>query len=220
MAQRSSEYMPVQATNKDIVSEKSPDISAQITAQVAMALGTLDSRYKENIAAYAEELHECTHQIETARIELDQVKKEKEPYSNDLHSVEKEIDHEIRLLEHLTEQWTQKAVVVSELEAELKHLSYSPHEGDAMLNNRYRDLKKLHEEIEDLEVVTLKHELEKQNLLLKIEPIDRKINRLLKTIQELESRKRYIESSYLHRITQVAPAQQYLSASSDKTDIS
>ena len=193
-------------------SEEQKDTSSEVTAHVAMALGALDSRYKENIAAYAEELHECTHKIEVARIELEQLKREKEPYLSQLNDAEKEVGHEMHLLEHLNEQWIQKAFVLSELENELKHLSYSPQEGDTMIQSRYRETERLHQEIEDLEITILKRELDKQNLLLKIEPIDRKINLLLQKIQELQSRKHYIESSYLHQITQVAPAQRYLSS--------
>jgi hypothetical protein len=58
-----------------------------------------------------------------------------------------------------------------------------------------------------MELTLLNYELEKQNLVLKIEPIERKIYTLEQNIRELESKKRYIETSYLHRVSQVAPAQ-------------
>ena len=191
----------------DISSVNQSDVSSQITAQVTMALSTLDSKYKENVANYAQELHSCTHQIETARISLDLLFKEKEPYANALIAIEKEIDHEVRMLEHFTEQWIQKTVVVSELEMEMKQLEHLP-EHDVMFKNRHESLKRLQHEIGDLEITLLKNELEKQNILLKIEPIDQKIRALQKSMRELESKKRYIESSYLHRITQVMPSSQ------------
>jgi chromosome segregation ATPase len=192
--------------------EKNTDLSAQITAQVTMALSALDGRYKENVAAYAQELHASTHEIETARIELVQLQKEREPYLKALEEADREIDHQLRMLEYLTEQWTQKAVVIAELENELEVLSYSPNEGDRMLQNRRRDIDKVRHEIEDLEIELLNRELEKQNLLLKIEPFDRKITAVEKRIGELESRKRFIESSYLHRITEVTMQQPQLAS--------
>jgi len=191
----------------DLSANENNEITAQITAQVTMALSTLDSRYKENVANYAEELHACTYKIETARISLDLLLMEKEPYLNALLAVEKEIDHELRLLEHFTEQWIQKTVVVAELEVELKHLE-ELQKNETMFKHRYEELKKLQHEISDLELTLLKDELDKENLLLKIEPIDHKIRALQKSIGDLESKKRYIESSYLHRITQVMPLEQ------------
>jgi len=206
-----SSFKPVSVPqNTELTSSEHHDVSAQITAQVTMALSALDGRYKENVAAYAQELHASTHEIETARIELKQLLKERAPHLKALEEADREIDHQIRMLEYLTEQWTQKAVVIAELESELEHLSYSPHEGDRMLKNRHKELMKLHHEIEDLEIELLNNELEKQNLLLKIEPFDRKIAAVEKRIGELESQKRFIESSYLHQITQISTQQPQL----------
>ena len=191
----------------DTSSVKNSDLSSQITAQVTMALSTLDSKYKENVANYAQELHNCTHQIETTRISLDLLFKEKEPHDTALTAVEKEIDYEVRMLERLSEQWVQKTVVLNELEIEMKQLEHLP-EHDVMFHNRREELKRVDLEIGDFELALLNHELENQNILLKIEPIDQKIRAVQKNMRELESKKRFIESSYLHRITQVMPAEQ------------
>ena len=204
MTEHIIEQVPRQK-HTDLSTKDNNELTAQITAQVTMALSTLDSRYKENVANYAEELHACTHKIETERISLDLLEKEKEPHHNALIAVDKEIDHELRLLEHFTEQWIQKTVVVAELEMELKHLA-ERQENEMMFKHRYEELKKLQHEISDLEITLLKDELEKENLLLKMEPLDHKIRALQKSIGELESKKQYIESAYLHRITQVMPS--------------
>jgi len=206
MAQNSSEYIPVQ-TGTSVPSGNNGETSEQISAQVTMALSALDSRYKENIAAYAQELHNYSHMIDTAHVNLNLAHKQKEPHKNALLAIEKEIDYELRLLHRLTEQWGQKTMLISELKSELKHLS-SEEQSNHILHNRLKELKRLQQEIEDLELTLLKHELEKQNILLTIEPIDREIRSLQQQIGELESQKRYVESSYLHRISQVAPMQQ------------
>ena len=206
MAQEIIEHLQEKEMTDISMREKSESAS-QITAQVTMALSTLDSRYKENIANYAQELHECTHKIETVRISLDLLAKEKEPHTNALLAVEKEIDHGVRMLEHFTEQWIQKTVVVSELEMELKQLE-ALQEKKMMFKHRRKELNGLQHEIGDLELTLLKHELEKENLLLKMEPLDHKIRALQKTLRELESQKHYIESSHLHRITQVMSSEQ------------
>jgi len=210
MAKQVSEYIPVNKTT-DFAMVENDELSTQITSQVTMALSALDSRYKENVATYAQELSECTHKIETVCIDLDLIKKEKEPYENALLLVEKEIDHGVRMLEHFSEQWIQKTVVIVELESELNHLEHIK-KSNMMFQNRYEELKKLQLEIENCELILLNHELERQNILLKIEPINHKVHAFEKNIRELESKKRYIESSYLHRITQVIPIQQQLSS--------
>ena len=199
------EQMPVRRTADTSLHENS-ESSDRVTAQVAMALSALDNRYKENIADYAQELHSCTHKIEMARIDLEMLQKQKEPHDNTLLLVEKELEYALRLLERLTEQWVRKTAVVSELETELENLGHSE-ESDSVLQSRRTELESLQTEIEDLELTLLNHELEKQNLLLKIEPAERRMAALEQSIRELESKKRYIESSYLHRITQVAPMQ-------------
>jgi chromosome segregation ATPase len=188
----------------DTSPRENSESSEKVTAQVAMALSALDSRYKENIADYAQELHSCTHKIEMARIDLEMLQKQKVPHDDTLLLVEKELEYALRLLERLTEQWIRKTAVVSELETELEKLGHSE-ESDSVLQSRRTELESLQMEIEDLELTLLNHELEKQNLLLKIEPIERKIDLLTQKIRELESQKHYIESAHLHRITQVAP---------------
>jgi len=194
------EHMSIQK-NTDTSIEKHDELSEQTVAKVAMALSALDSRYKENIADYAQEIHSYTHKIDSARIELEMTRKQKEPYDDALSPVEKEIEYALRLLQRLTDQYIQKTVVASELENELKNLGHSE-ESKGVLQSRHTELDRLQTEIEELELTLLDYELEKQNLLLKIEPIVRKISALEQNIRELESKKRYIESAHLHRITQ------------------
>ncbi|WP_295421515.1 hypothetical protein [Sulfurovum sp.] len=177
--------------------------SEHVKAQVTMALSTLDTLYKENINAYAQELHACTRKIENARHQLELLYKEKEPHANALRLTEKEVDYALRLLERLTEEWCQKSAVISELESELTHLQHTSKERENILKNRNEALEKLHVEIEDIELSLLEHELQKQNILLLLEPIERKISTLEQSIRELESEKRYIEASHLHHL---APA--------------
>jgi len=168
---------------------------------------SLDSMYKDNIADYAKELHAYTHKIENATIELKLLQEQKAPHSNALFTLEKEVEYGLRMLEHLTEQWLRKTAVVIELKQEMNRLESLP-EKDRLLQHRREDLDLMHEEIEDLELTLLKNELERQNLVLKIEPIDQKIRALEKKIKEYEAQKRYMESAHLHRITQVASMEQ------------
>jgi len=178
--------------------------AAQTKAHVAMALSALDSRYKENLASYAEELHACTHRIETAQIELDHLKEKQKPYLDAISEIEKEIDYEIRMLERLSEQYVQKSMVNIELEKELSSLEQT----ESSLAYRKEELHKLDHEIAELELSLLQHELQRQNNKLLLEPIEQDIRAKEKQLRQLQAEKHYIESSHLHRITQVNSAQQ------------
>ena len=194
-----AEYTPVHAA--EVLSpDEDKAHQAYTTAQVAMALGALDSKYKENIADYAKELHTYTHKIENATIELKHLYAQKAPYSNLLDTLEKEVEYGLRMLEHFTEQWLRKTAVVNGLEKEIGHIDTG---NNGVLKNRKEDLWQLKEEIEELELSVLKNELERQNTALKIEPIDQKIRALEKKIEEYEAQKRYMESTHLHQLTQV-----------------
>ena len=193
------------------------NISENIKAEVTMALSTLDRLYKENIGSYAKVIHECTHKIEKLQSQLELLIKEQEPHTNTLHTIKKDINYELRLLERLTEEWNQKLIVINELESELSQLEHSSQERQQILKGRHKILKKLAFEIEDIELSLLEHELQKQNLLLLMEPIEREIKTLMQSIKDLESEKRYIESSHLHHLSPSIHSSAQLLI--DKTDI-
>jgi chromosome segregation ATPase len=180
--------------------------TAQTKAHVAMALSALDSRYKENLAAYADELHTCIHHIETVRIEIDHLKEKRRPYREALLASEKEIDHEMRMLERLSEQYIQKDIVITELKKELA--SAEKTHPKTSLPYRENELASLNKEIENLELLLLELELDRQNHLLNLEPIEQQIRAKEKHLRQLEAEKHYIESSHLHRITQISTDQQ------------
>ena len=173
----------------------------QMKVQVAVALSTLDNLYKENINSYAQELHACTRKIENAQAQLEQLLNEKKPHTLACATVQKEIDYELRLLERLSQEWNQQSMVVYALESELSQLNHSAEERKQILKSRSETLEKLQSEIDDIELTLLEHELQKQNVLLIVEPIERHIVTLQQSIKELESEKRYIESSHLHQLS-------------------
>jgi len=200
MANIPSKYTP--AIGREILPVSEPNKSlADMKAEVVMALSHLDALYRQNIHAYAEKLHDYTRKIENAQNHLAQYYKEKEPYDNRLSMTQKEIDHLLLLLERLTQEWNQKSAVICELENELSQLNHSSKERKDILKGRNETIIKLESEIEDIELLVLEQELQKQNVLLEIEPLEREINALERSIKELESEKRYIEALHLHQIS-------------------
>ena len=169
--------------------------------QIVTALNMLDTMHKENINTYAKKLHDYTRKIEDKKSQLTPLYKEMEPHKEALDNAQKEVDYMLRALENLTEKWCQKSMVISELDSELSNLEYSSNEREQILKHRNQTVKEIDFEIEEIELLLLKYELEKQNILLFIEPIGQKIIALKQSIKELEAEKRYIEASQLHTLS-------------------
>ena len=183
------------------ISTKPMHTSTQMNAEVTIALHTLDNIYKKNISTYAHKIHTYTHTIEKLKERLNVLLKEKEPYSESLSTYQKDIDYTQRQLEQLSEKWIQKSLVISELESEFSQLNHPKEAREKRLKSRITSLKNLDFEIRNTELSLLEHELQKQNILLFLEPIEREIKTLEQSIKDKESEKRYIESAYLHQIS-------------------
>ena len=198
MENSSTSHTPTIVSN---TSDKRSKTLNHMQAEVTIALSALDRLYQENISSYANELHTYTHKIEKLQSRLAVLLKEKEPHTNTLQIHQKDVDYTLRLLERLTEEWTQKSLVITALESELSQLDHSTKERKQILKVRNKTLENLALEIENVELSLLEYELQKQNILLHMEPIEREIKTLEQSIKNLESEKRYIESAYLHQLS-------------------
>lgn len=190
-------------------------------AEVMMALNTLDAIYKENIKSYAQTLHTYSCQIDDAKSQLDALNKEITPHKAILIETEKEIDYEMRTLERFTQEWSEISLVIEALKVELDQLNHSEDERENVVKSRYETLKILQKNIDDTELRLLEHALEKQNIVLLIEPIEREIHALELRMKQLESKKRYIETAHLHQISPQGnrPTQAELENKSEIIDI-
>jgi len=193
--------------------------SHQMKAEVTMALSALDGLYKENISSYANEIHAYTQNIEKLQSRLAMLLKEQEPHLDTLDTHQKDIDYTLRLLERLTEEWMQKSIVIQALENELGQLEHSAEEREQILKNRNESLKTLAFEIEVAELLLLEHELQKQNIVLYMEPIEREVKTLEQSIKDLESEKRYSESAYLHQLSPSSASSQHALQHTSNTHI-
>jgi len=205
MANTSTSNKPIVLESTDIVANDH-SISHQLKSEVTMALSALDSLYKENISAYADEIHAYSHKIEQLQSRLETLEEKMAPHHAMLEVHQKDIDYTLRLLERLSEEWIQKSLVISALESELSQLEHSTQERQQILKERHERLKHLSFEIEDVELLLLEHELQKQNMLILLEPMEREMRSIKHSIKELESEKRYVESAHLHKLSPSAQA--------------
>ena len=199
-SKKTHNIVPV-TTQKSVIENRNQMPFDAMKAEVMMALNTLDGIYKENIKSYADSLHDCTRQIEDAQHQLEQLYKEIEPHTSTLTGIEKELDYELRTLERFTTEWSETTLVIQALTKELSQLNHSEVEREAVVKSRNDTLIKLQNSIDDTELKLLEHALEKQNIVLIIEPTEREITALELRIKKLESKKRYIEASHLHHLS-------------------
>lgn len=170
----------------------------EVTHQVSMALSAIENRYKESIAGYAEEMQHYTMQIEKVQSEITQLTEMKSADEALLGNIDGDVAYEMRLLERLHEQFLQKMAVRTELLSLVneKDVAESESKNEILLHE-------LLDEIEELEITLLKKELEKQNTLQKLEPVRQQIQTLEFKLKELELEKKYLESTKVHKLSQL-----------------
>ena len=203
---------------ENLVLDASTQENQNSKVEVLMALHTLNGIYQENIRSYADSLHDQTLQIESAQNRLELLQKELIPHAKIEEDAQKEIDYELRTLERYTQEWNQIIVVIDALSQELQQLNHSSDERDTVLRGREENLNKLQKDIQSTELRLLEQELQKQNILQVIQPIQKEITHLELNIKQLTSQKRYIESAYLHHLTPTASSKQ-IEAKSDVIDV-
>jgi len=171
----------------------------QRQAEITMALSSLDTHYKEKIADYADTLHQATHQLELLLAQQTHLQEEIHPHTKRSQEIEKEIEYNLRLLERLSTEYKEQAMIIEALQAEQTD---SP-----TLQNRHERLHALDREIVTLELVVLNEELNHQNLLHILEPLQKEARILKEKIKALEAQKHYIESAYLHKLSPTSTPQ-------------
>jgi chromosome segregation ATPase len=194
MAEQASSTSQALTTGENAVREM------EITQHVTMALGKMESAYKERISAFADELHHLSAKIDKLTKEIALLEKAKATEEQVVEILGREIDSELKFLERQTDQILRKAEVTAELQSELNTLSSA--ESEHLLRSRHLILKELNKEIEETEIILLQKELERENRELELEPKRQQIRTLQMQINELQAQKRYIESSGMHKLTQ------------------
>ncbi len=199
MANLTTEIVPIIKEPQELIDNQISTENSKV--EVVTALSMLDNIYKGNINNYANQLHEFTYKIEQINAQLKPLYEALKPHQKSLEIIEKDIDYALRTLENLTEKWCQKYMIINELDSELSNLKHNLRERKKILQHRNKDIEDIDSEIEDIELPLLQNELEKQNILMLIEPINEKILEFKNSIKKIEAQKHYIESSQLHNLS-------------------
>ncbi len=198
-----------------MMKDKNEDISKNIQktlvstasngTNIPAIINEIDNYYKQGAMVYAEGISRYNVEIEKLLNRIEKAVNDKQKEEIVLLAVEQELAIDTRLLERHQDDFMQKIHSIEELNTEYKDVldeaGYTK-----LLTDKTRELHKVQDEIEELELTTLSHELERINYLAILEPKRREIDTLKENVKELELEKEHFASTKLHQLPQMGLA--------------
>ena len=168
-------------------------------------INEIDNYYKQGTIVYAEGISRYNVEIGKLLNHIEKAVNDKQKEETILLALEQELAIDNRVLEQLQDEFMQKLHSIEELNTEYKELV--DEEGyTKLLTRKRRELHKVEEKIEELELIYLSHELERINALVILEPKRRYIDTLKENVKELELEKEHFASTKLHQLPQMGLA--------------
>ena len=172
---------------------------------VPAIINEIDNYYRQGAIAYAEGVSRYNVEIEKLLNSIENAVNDKQKEETTLLALEQELAIDHRLLEQLQDEFMQKLQSIEELNTEYKELvdeaGYTK-----LLTGKRKELYKVQDAIEELELTHLSHELERINCLEILEPKRREIDTLQESVKELELEKEHFASTKLHQLPQMGLA--------------
>ena len=168
---------------------------------LALLAQKIDNTYKEGMYIYSEKLSQYALEIENIKAQINALYKAKDTQEQELKTIEKELDHEERFLKKLNETFNLKIHSIDELKTEYADLMEA-NEYNKILKRKTNELSLALDEIEEVEITLLQQELERINLLKKLNPKRQEISALKDKKLELE--KEYFSLKKLHQLPQLS----------------
>ena len=169
---------------------------------IPAVINEIDNYYKQGTLVYAEGISRYKIEIEKLLNSIEKAVNDKQKEETELLAAEQELAIDTRLLERLQDDFMKKLHSIEELSTEYKDV-LDEAEYKKLHTGKTRDLNKVKDEIEEMEITTLNHELERINCLEILEPKRLEIDRLKESVKELELEKEHFESTKLHQLQQM-----------------
>jgi len=163
------------------------------------AIREIENHYREGIIAYAEGLSRYVLEISKLKANISTETKLIEKDEERLLILERNVGYDEKLLQKYNDDFSQKIHSIQELDREYKDM-LDTQEYKKLEIRKKHELQKSLDEIEELEMVLLQHELERLNLFIKLEPKRRLIRDLKSELTELKLDKEHFESTKLYQI--------------------
>ena len=177
-------------------------LTSSTGTSVPAIINEIDNYYKQGAIAYAEGVSRYSVEIDKLLNCIEKAENDKQKEEKILLALEQELAIDNRMLEQLQDEFMQKLHSVEELNTEYKELvdeaGYTK-----LLAQKRRELYKIQDKIEELEMTYLSHELERINTLTILEPKRQYIDTVKENIKELELEKEHFVSTKLHQLPQL-----------------
>jgi len=188
--------------NKEDISEniqKALIHSVSQSTNIPSIINEIDNYYKQGTLVYAEGISRYKIEIEKLLYSIEKLLNEKQEEESILLDVEQELAIDTRLLERLQNDFMKKLHAIEELKTEYKDV-LDETEYRKRLKVKTRKLHKVEDEIEELELIHLKHELKRINCLEILEPKRLEVDMLKESVKELELEKEHFALTKLHQL--------------------
>jgi len=177
-------------------------LTSSTGTSVPAIINEIDNYYKQGTIAYAEGISRYNVEIEKLLNHMEKAVNDKQKEEKILLVFEQELAIDNRVLEQLQDEFMQKLHSIEELDTEYKELIDEAGYAKLLLQKR-REVYKIEEKIEALEITYLSHELERINTLSILEPKRQTIDAIKENIKELELEKEHFASTKLHQLPQL-----------------
>ncbi|RLA71472.1 MAG: hypothetical protein DRG09_00060 [Epsilonproteobacteria bacterium] len=177
-------------------------LTSSTATSVPEIINEIDNYYKQGAIAYAEGISRYNVEIEKLLNCIEKAVNDKQKEEKVLVALEQELAIDNRVLEQHQDEFMQKLYSIEELNTEYKELVDEAGYAKLLVKKR-RELYKIQEKIEALEIAYLSHELERINTLTILEPKRQYIDTLKENIKELELEKEHFTSTKLHQLPQL-----------------
>lgn len=168
-----------------------------------LAAREIENHYRDGIIAYVEGI--SRYSLETSKLKAN-ISTEKKLIEKDeatLIVFERKVSYDEKLLQKYNDSFSQKIHSIQELNREYKEILEDA-EYLKLDKRKQHELQELLDEIEELEMTLLHRELERTNILLKLEPKRRLIRELESELTELNLDKEYFAFTKLQQISAIS----------------
>jgi len=160
----------------------------------------IDSIYQQGASEYTGTIQQYNLEIEQLKSEINLKNSKNKKEEKELLDVENELNYTSRQFEALHNKFNQKLHSINELSTEYKEVLGEVKYKET-LERKERELFKLVDEIEELELTFLKHELQRINIASILSKKQKIVEELELELKDIELKKSYFESIGLKKVT-------------------
>ena len=179
--------------------QSSDTAAAHYYGHISMVVREVENRYREGILAYMDVVARYEEEIASIKERIAALKAQSAPYEAKLSLFGEEVRVEERMLERLNATFTMKVASFEEFKSDYTDLVEKGAK-EKIEASKTKEIRQIHDEIEESESKLLATELERLNTLEKLQPLRQEISQLEQQVVELERKKKYFETTHLQHV--------------------